>query len=54
MFQYCNFILSLTTFTVSTLSKKDIFGTGIKSLSYRNVSLIETLIKGVKRVRDHL
>ena len=41
-------------FLQSTPSKTDTFGTGSKCPSYRDVRLIESQIKGVKKGRDQL
>ena len=45
---------NLLTCIQSTLSKTDTFGTGIKCPSQRDVRLIESQIKGVKKGRDQL
>ena len=38
----------------STLSKTDAFGTGVQCPSKSDVCLVESQIKGVKKVRDQL
>ena len=46
--------IPLTFSLQSTLSKTDTFGTGTKCPSWRDVRLIESQIKGVKKGRDQL
>ena len=46
--------LRITALIQSTLSKSDTFGAGTKCPSKRDVCLIESQIKGVKKGRDQL
>ena len=52
---YLNFFVKANTkLTVNSLFKTDTFGTGTKCPSLRDVHLMESQIKGVKKGRDQL
>ena len=48
------FVKANTKLTVNSLFKMDTFGTGTKCPSLRDVHLMESQIKGVKKGRDQL
>ena len=54
IFQYLILILVACKLVQSTIFKSDTFGAGTKCPSKRDVGLIESQIKGVKKGKDQL